>query len=227
MKPLYSQEEYDSSKSTAKLPLECYHCGKTFQVEKRFIKSELKRRISSKKYCNKKCFALSKITSVVKPCALCNKEVVRKLGEFKSSKNGNVFCSLSCAAKYNNTHKTKGTRRSKLEIWMESTLPPLYPNLIFKFNDKETINSELDIYIPSLNIAFELQGIFHFQPIYGVRKLAQIQANDYNKAQLCCVNGIDLVTIDVSAQKIFTAANSQKYLDIVCDQINIKLNQGK
>ena len=38
----------------------------------------------------------------------------------------------------------------------------------------EAINSELDVYVPSLNLAFELNGIFHYEPIYGEKKLNQI-----------------------------------------------------
>jgi len=43
----------------------------------------------------------------------------------------------------------------------------LYPDLVIHFNKKDAINSELDIYIPSLKLAFELNGIFHYEPIFG------------------------------------------------------------
>ena len=70
-----------------------------------------------------------------------------KNSEYKKSKSGNNFCSKSCATKYNNAHKTKGTRVSKLELYIQSQLLKLYPNLLFLFNDRTAINSELDIYI--------------------------------------------------------------------------------
>ena len=86
----------------------------------------------------------------------------------------NNFCSRSCSATFNNKNKTYGTRRSKLEVFLEKELIKLYPDLLFHFNRKDTINSELDIYIPSLKLAFELNGIFHYEPIYGDNKLSPL-----------------------------------------------------
>ena len=79
----------------------------------------------------------------------------------------------------------------------------LFPSLEFHFNRKDTINSELDIYIPSLKIAFELNGIFHYEPIYGPEKLGQINNNDERKMQACIEHGIELCLIDVSTLTYF------------------------
>src|ERR1019366_2749034 len=114
-------------------------------------------------------------------------------------------------ASHSNTHKTKGIRKSKLECWLENKLPLLYPNQTFHFNCKDAINSELDIYIPSLKLAFELNGIFHYEPIYGVNKLEQITNNDHRKFQACIENGIELCIIDTSNQKHFTEKSSDKF----------------
>lgn len=133
------------------------------------------------------------------------------------------FCSRSCAATYNNKNKTTGTRRSKLEIWLENQLPLLYPEIEFHFNKKDAIGSELDIYIPALSLAFELNGIFHYEPIYGDRKLGQIQENDQNKFQSCITNDISLCIIDVSQFKHFKPDKAQKYLDIINNIIKERL----
>jgi len=77
----------------------------------------------------------------------------------------------------------------------------------------------LDIYIPSLNVAIELNGIFHYEPIYGVDKLGKIQDNDISKSKACIDNQIDLCTIDTSGQKYFKPKTSQKYLDIITNII--------
>lgn len=100
----------------------------------------------------------------------------------------------------------------------------LYPNLLIYFNKKDAINSELDIYIPSLKLAFELNGIFHYEPIYGFNKLNQIQNNDSRKFQACLEQKIELCLIDSSKQKYFTEKSSQQYLDIITTIINSKLS---
>lgn len=155
---------------------------------------------------------------IQKTCKLCSKIINV---ENRDNKIRN-FCSHSCSATYNNTHKTHGTKRSKLEIWLEEQLTTLYSNLEIHFNRKDAINSELDIYIPSLSLAFELNGIFHYEPIYGKEKLEKIQNNDGRKFQACLENNIELCIIDTSSQIKFAEKSSIKFLDIIIKIINIK-----
>lgn len=157
-------------------------------------------------------------TPVEMKCSICSKTFLKLHKEIKKSKNH--FCSRSCAATYNNQNKTYGIRRSKLEIWLEEHLIALYPNLEIHFNRKDTIGSELDIYIPSLKLAFELNGIFHYEPIFGNDKLQKIQENDSNKFQKCQEHGISLCIIDTSSQKYFKPKSSQKFLDIITEIID-------
>ena len=120
-------------------------------------------------YCSKECFHLSDRNRIKITCTQCKKEFERTPSQLKKSKL--PFCSKPCSAFYYNTHKTEGYRRSKLEMWLEEQLTKLYPVLEINFNKTNIINSELDIYIPSLKLAFELNGIFHYEPIYGKDKL--------------------------------------------------------
>jgi len=94
------------------------------------------------------------------------------------------------------------------------------------FNDKTTINSELDIYFPDLKLAFELNGIFHYEPIFSQNKLDQIQNNDNRKFQACIEQGIELCIIDSSSLKYFKESNCKKYLDIIVNIIS-KTNMSK
>jgi hypothetical protein len=204
--------------------LECPNCHASFERKKSIIQSKFGNHNKNKTiYCSHKCATLSKITSQNVNCKQCN-SIFSKTNK-QIIKYPNHFCSRSCATTYNNTHKTKGNRKSKLEIWLEAQLPALYPNLEFIFNGKETINSELDIYIPSLQLAFELNGIFHYEPIYGSDKLSSIQNNDNRKFQACLEKNIELVIIDSSGQKYFKPSSSEKYLQIIKQIIDSKLSQ--
>jgi hypothetical protein len=218
MKPLYSEKDYCQARGKDLLPFECYGCGKEFFRTKTKIKYETKIG-KSIRYCNHKCRGKYLCKSITLSCGFCGKNCTRQLKEFKTSKSGKIFCNNSCAAKYNNTHKITGYRRSKIEVWIEDQLKALYPSLHILFNDKTAINSELDIYIPSLSLSFELNGVFHYEPIYGQKKLKQIQTNDKNKFYLCQQNHISLCIIDISSIIHFKPLKAQKFLDIICNII--------
>ena len=98
---------------------------------------------------------------------------------------------------------------------MEEQLRSRYPDLGFKFNKTDAIDAELDIYIPSLKLAFEMNGIFHYEPIYGDKKLASTKSNDHRKMLACAERGIELCVIDNSSMKNFKPLKAQKYLDII------------
>jgi len=223
MKPLYTQEQFDNAKTKDKLPCECSICFQAFYKSKKQINELLKgRKNYSAKYCSKICQNKSQITSIKLNCLLCSKEFYKMPAEIKKTKSGHHFCSRSCATTYNNQHKTAGNRRSKLEIWLESKLITLYPDHKILFNDKTTINSELDIYFVDLKLAFELNGLFHYEPIYGKDKLDQIQNNDNRKFQACLEQGIELCIIDSSSLKYFKESNCIKYFDLITNVINQK-----
>ncbi len=194
----------------------CSHCKKDFKRTSSDHKKWTK--IS---YCSKSCHSKGQYVSLTVKCNQCDASFIRCPAEYKKSITH--FCSRSCSATYNNTHKTKGTRISKLEMYLAKELVKIYPTIEFHFNRKDTINSELDIYIPSLKLAFELNGIFHYEPIYGEDKLKQIQNNDNRKFQACLEHHIELVIIDSSKMKNFKEKEGQLYLKIITDIIDLKL----
>lgn len=221
---LFSEEEYNLCKNSEKLPLQCEHCGKTFYVPKRYLSFCLNHsKYNKNRFCSTKCANDAQRKKINIKCSQCGKDIERVNSQIKKSKNGLYFCSRSCACKYHNFHKTKGVRRSKLEIYIEEQLASIYSELEILYNNKSAINSELDIYIPSLKLAFELNGIFHYEPIYGDNKLSKIKNNDNNKFKLCIENGISLCTIDTSSMKYFKVQNAKKFLDIIVKIINDKM----
>jgi hypothetical protein len=222
MKLLITKKELDNKKSRDLIPLECCECKKTHYRTKntilRVLNGNLKH-TNKASFCSRKCHQKSKDVSLVVVCKQCSKNIIKNPSDIKSK---NSFCSNSCAATYNNMYKTHGNRRSKFELWLEQELSKSYPNLEFHFNRKDSINSELDIYIPSLKLAFELNGIFHYEPIFGKTKLESIQNNDARKFQACLERDIELCIIDVSKIKYFKRTNAEEFFMIIKNIIEKK-----
>ena len=219
MIPLYTEHEFNNCKSREKLSLKCEQCNKIFYKTKHQIQDGLNPNNHHKlNTCSYTCAGIIKNKQINVNCKQCNRLFSKKIYEIK--KHPNNFCSRSCAATQNNTHKTTGTRRSKLEKWLEQQLTNLYPNLEIHFNQKSAINSELDIYIPSLKLAIEINGILHYESIFGSDKLNQIQLNDKRKIIQCEKNNIKIWVIDTSNHKYVTEKSSKKYLNQIINIIN-------
>lgn len=193
----------------------CDHCGSGFQILAKYRNSK-----GRGSYCSRPCFWQSKKVSVTISCEECGKEFTKLPSQIKQTKHN--FCSQSCAGKYGAKHKTTGCRRSKLESWLESKLVQAHPNIKFLFNDTSAIQAELDIYIPELNIAFELNGIFHYEDIFA--NLDRTQRKDKMKVSLCANAGIGLCVIDTSKQRYFKEATSKQFLDIIVSIIQRRLS---
>lgn len=218
-----TQEYFDNLKTTEKVPLYCPVCNKDFSRLKKKILENNKKGILLK-HCSNKCQKLLESQKATKECFCrnCFKSILKKEGELRKSKN--TFCSKSCSAIFNNKNKTTGVRRSKLEIYLEKQLTEIHSNFEIIYSNKQIIGSELDIFIPSLKLAFEIQGIFHYEPIFGQEKLERIQKNDLEKIQKCNELGINLILIDTRDQKRFSEESSKKYLNEINKHILINFN---
>jgi len=224
MKPLYTENEFKSAKSREKLPLQCESCEDTFYRTKHDIQTAmLPHRSGTSNFCSKRCSAKRRRPSpVMVSCEQCRKQFKR----FSCYVRKRNFCSKSCSMTWRNLHKKHGTRRSKLEKWLEEQLTVLYPDLEIHFNRKDAIESELDIFIPSLMLAFELNGIFHYEPIHGQDKLDKILNNDHRKMLACAEREIEMCVIDNSSLKYFKPKSAQKFLKIVQDIIDARLSDS-
>lgn len=224
MKKLFSEKEFENSKADDFLKCQCYNCDSVFFVKKRRINDYLLRKKGIVKFCGLKCAGESKTKKYTQnvQCLNCKKEFLKKNSQAKRSPNH--FCSRSCSTIYANAHKTKGSNRSKLEIWIEDQLLNKYPNLQFQFNKKEAIGMELDIYSPELNVAFELNGIFHYEAIFDTKKLENTKKTDLSKTKACYDAKIDLCVIDTSSQKYFKESTSKKFLDIITNIIDSRIS---
>lgn len=222
MKLLVPFSELPKYKCRDLLPVECHYCHKSFHAAKNNILWAMKRHgYNYLKYCSRECRNNDKITQITIFCKQCRKRLSRVPSAV--SDPNHCFCSKSCAATWNNCHKTKGCRRSKLEFWLETELTKKFPSIKIDYNKTDAINSELDIYIPSLKLAFELNGIFHYEPIYGLKKLQKMKSNDDRKFQACLEKKIELCLLDVSNMKYFKSAWAVKFFEIITGIIERKL----
>lgn len=146
-------------------------------------------------------------------CLKCNKEFLKRNSE--CLRLPSHFCSRSCSSSYNNTHKKYGIRRSKLEIYLEEEIRKNYPHLELICNQKSVIESELDFYFPELRFAIELNGITHYEPIYGEYKFEKIKNNDKRKVIACYEKDIELAIIDSSSCSYLNDSAKNKYRKIV------------
>lgn len=100
MKPLYTDFQFENSRSRDSLPFECEKCHKTFYGIKNEIQkylSRIKRGVKSSrsfKFCSKACLVNGKEYS----CKHCGKLIYRTPSR---TKNNNIFCSKKCSSIYN------------------------------------------------------------------------------------------------------------------------------
>ena len=217
-KNLYCSRECKTIDYT--VDLTCKKCGKEFQRSKCYVEQH-KKQNSKNTFCSLKC-STTYLNNILKrrvncECEHCGKSIERVLSEFTNYKHH--YCSNNCLIKSKITLPRGG--RSKLEEWFEEKLRLLYPKLKFEFNNREILDGlELDIYIPELKIAIEINGIFHYEPIFGNKGLTNQKKRDTNKVIQCAKKEIDLCIIDTSSFKHFKEKKAQKFLNIIIKIIN-------
>ncbi len=133
---------------------------------------------------------------IIKPANLFNRET--KLP------HKNKFCSKKCNGTYlanqklgihdPNNNYTKN--RSSLEEFLEEKIRKNLPYLELELNNRSLLNGyELDLYIPEIKMAIEINGIIHIKKIYKNQNLEKIQKKDKFKIEKCKELGVDLIII--------------------------------
>lgn len=61
--------------------------------------------------------------------------------------------------------------RSKCEQYFQNVLDLIFHNLHIEYNNRKILNPyEIDIWIDSLKLGFEINGGMHYKPAFGPRK---------------------------------------------------------
>jgi hypothetical protein len=156
-------------------------------------------------------------------CPVCGKILMVTENEFKKRK----YCGGSCRNKINNK-QIFGTR-SKAEVYLEETLKNEFPNLIMMFNDRELLNGkELDVYIPSLNLAIEWNGIYHYKKIRDDESFEKTTNKDKQKISDCVKLNIELYVVkDLTSGKKFIKEETKKIIKFVKQKIRTGSSVGR
>lgn len=148
----------------------------------------------------------------MKKCEECKIEILKQ--KSKITKNKYNFCSKSCSAKFQNKNKTLGKlNKSKAEGYLSNLIRNDFENLSVKENVRDILPSslEIDIYIPQIHFAIEINGPLHFLPIYGIEKLSKIQNKDAQKKREAAEAKCKLLIINISRIKYWK--ETKEYLD--------------
>lgn len=202
MKLLTPLERFTALDRRGLANLQCLYCNEPFFIEKHRVQRSIQR--GTGKYCSQTCARHARRTSKEVRCANCE-TTFRKRG-VELRRTGNHFCSRSCSAQFNNRHKKLGvSRRSKAEDYLCGLIRRDFPSLEIMQNDRALLSSglEIDIVIPRLKLAIELNGPVHYFPLFGEEKLAKIQAADISKQMEMQSLGYSLLVIDISAYGYF------------------------
>lgn len=209
----------------------CSNCNKEFERNKGNVNINN----SKKTFCSLKCSGAFKtknkkpknLTNKIKKikpntkikcnCKQCNKEIYRTPYSIstKKNKNGFIFCSRSCRMTYQNLNNPKkySCRKSKAEIYLYNLIKQDFPNLIVTENNRTILKSklEIDLFIPELKLAIELNGPVHYLPIYGEDRLKKCQNRDLIKQQEIHNLGLALIAIDIS--RLNSKKKTHQFLD--------------
>lgn len=185
--------------------VQCLSCELFFF--KRF--NDIKRR--PKHFCSKKCTGNYQDKRIEVQCQNCNKFFKKQESEIK--KTSRHCCSRYCYQMLAKYKKNWGSNRSKLEIYVEKRLTEEL-TLNISYNNT-SIGYELDIYLPEMSFAIELNGVFHYKAIYGEEALHKRQEIDRLKAEECVKRNIKLIVINVSEDKNNKKTFEKRYNEIV------------
>lgn len=186
----------------------CSVCGKEY-TQKRKPVDNPKCKVCQKKLNDKKYYENNKEKYKVDPLIKKerdkkyyenHKEIIKERNKRYYDKNREKI--LEQCTQYRRSRGELPNGMSGTEKIALTFIQELFPNTEIRTKDRKTLKSpftnaylELDFYIPSLELAIELNGPTHYKPIYGKEKFERQQRNDKLKRELCDSLGITLIEI--------------------------------
>lgn len=195
---LIEDELFNKMKSRDKISLVCAFCQNIFLKPKNEIQRVMKGNYhGSCDFCSIKCVWNSRKKRLSCHCTECGTPFEKT----PSTMTVNNFCSQRCHGIFYQKNKKTGFRQSKAEIFLVHLLKSEFLDLKIESSNRRFIGLEIDILLPEIKIAIEINGIVHFLPIYGNDKLNKIQMNDSNKIKLLQEKSFQIIVIDISHLK--------------------------
>ena len=102
----------------------------------------------------------------------------------------------------------------KSELTLFTLVHKAYPDTLFQYRPIWLEPQNLDIYVPSLNLGIEYQGLQHYQPVDyfgGIKAFERRQLLDQRKRELCKAHEVYLLewpyTEDISIKRFMEKIN--------------------
>lgn len=159
--------------------------------------------VNNNQFCSRKCHAIYSGFSnkEIVLCNECKSSIIRSINRNKNYKYH--FCNNSCKAKFANRTYNRAARfgknKSKGETILRDMILKDFPKLIIKENDRLTIPGglEIDLFLPDLKIAIELNGPCHYIPIFGAEALEKTKNKDGFKLQFLQKSKIKFFIVNI------------------------------
>lgn len=109
------------------------------------------------------------------------------------TKKGNTLKSFNCCPKCFFDSYEELLFRKLIENHYQKEFNKSHPEWLISSYTNRTL--ELDMYNKELRLAFEYNGIQHYEPIYGQKRFNVSKRNDEEKNKLCIENNVRLISI--------------------------------